>query len=99
MREGARTRKIEIPSVPTAGLSTGLTYTLALRAVMALQLVGGRGNVTAEKPIQLRDLPPLLSFFTGAGFLDLGVMQVGFPIIWSLEKEERFADAHDHGMQ
>jgi len=43
--------------------------------------------------------PPLISFFTGGGFLDLGMTRAGFPIIWSLEVQEAFCDAHDYGMQ
>ena len=42
---------------------------------------------------------PVLSFFTGGGFLDLGLQQAGFPIVWSLEKEPQFCHAHDSGMQ
>lgn len=44
-------------------------------------------------------LPPLLSFFSGAGFFDLGLIQAGFGIVWSLEYESRICQAHDHGMK
>lgn len=39
---------------------------------------------------------PLLSFFTGGGFLDLGFERAGFAIKWSNEFDERCADLHDH---
>jgi DNA (cytosine-5)-methyltransferase 1 len=42
---------------------------------------------------------PVLSFFTGGGFLDLGLLRAGFPIKWSLEVQEQFCNAHDFGMQ
>lgn len=42
---------------------------------------------------------PIISFFTGGGFLDLGLMKAGFAIVWSIEFQPGFCDAHDHGMQ
>jgi DNA (cytosine-5)-methyltransferase 1 len=44
-------------------------------------------------------LPPLLSLFSGAGFFDLGLIQAGFRVIWSLEFEPRICLAHDYGMK
>jgi len=41
---------------------------------------------------------PLLSFFTGAGFLDLGFMKNGFPIVWTNEINEFFAEGFRCGM-
>ena len=41
---------------------------------------------------------PLLSFFTGGGFLDLGFEQVGFDIVWTNEIDPAFAEMHKHGM-
>ena len=38
---------------------------------------------------------PFLSFFTGAGLLDLGFIQQGFTAAWANECSEVFADAHD----
>src|SRR5271156_2661145 len=46
-----------------------------------------------------RNLPPLLSLFSGAGFFDLGLIQAGVRGIWSLEFEPRICLAHDHGMK
>ena len=41
---------------------------------------------------------PLLSFFTGAGFLDIGFMQAGFDIIWSNEYYPWFVRGYEYGM-
>jgi DNA (cytosine-5)-methyltransferase 1 len=42
---------------------------------------------------------PLLSFFTGAGFLDLGFLQGGFNnIIWSNEYNQNFIRGFEHAM-
>jgi DNA (cytosine-5)-methyltransferase 1 len=41
---------------------------------------------------------PVLSFFTGAGFLDLGFMNAGFNIIWHNEIEPHFIDCFECGM-
>jgi DNA (cytosine-5)-methyltransferase 1 len=38
---------------------------------------------------------PILSFFTGAGFLDLGFIQAGFKIIWHNENNLRFAEGFE----
>lgn len=39
---------------------------------------------------------PILSFFTGAGFLDMGFMQAGFRTIWSNEYNENFAKGYSY---
>src|SRR5690242_7848812 len=44
-------------------------------------------------------LPPILSFFSGAGFLDLGLIRAGFDVAWSLEADPRICEAHNAGMQ
>ena len=41
---------------------------------------------------------PLLSFFTGGGFLDKGFEQAGFDIVWTNEIDPAFAEMHKHGM-
>lgn len=41
---------------------------------------------------------PLLSFFTGGGFLDIGFEQVGFNVIWTNENNPVFADMYSYGM-
>lgn len=58
-----------------------------------------RETLTRPMRPQALEMPPLISFFTGAGFLDLGLMEAGFRVIWSLELDERFSFAHDFGMQ
>ena len=41
---------------------------------------------------------PLLSFFTGGGFLDIGFEQAGFDIVWTNEIDPTFAEMYKHGM-
>jgi DNA (cytosine-5)-methyltransferase 1 len=41
---------------------------------------------------------PVLSFFTGGGFLDIGFEKAGFEIVWTNEAEKNFADMYSYGM-
>lgn len=41
---------------------------------------------------------PLLSFFTGGGFLDLGFEQAGFKVVWTNENNAAFAEMYAHAM-
>ena len=41
---------------------------------------------------------PVLSFFTGGGFLDLGFEQAGFEIVWTNEIDPSFARMYSHGV-
>lgn len=41
---------------------------------------------------------PVLSFFTGGGFLDLGFEQAGFKVAWTNEINPAFADMYEHGV-
>ena len=41
----------------------------------------------------------MLSFFTGAGFLDIGFKRAGFNIIWRNEVDPMFVRNFEHGMQ
>jgi DNA (cytosine-5)-methyltransferase 1 len=41
---------------------------------------------------------PILSFFTGAGFLDLGFLQSNFKVVWRNEVEPWFIRGFSHGM-
>lgn len=42
---------------------------------------------------------PVLSFFTGAGFLDIGFKRAGFNIIWRNEVDPVFIRNFEHGME
>jgi predicted nicotinamide N-methyase len=39
---------------------------------------------------------PVLSFFTGAGFLDIGFLKAGFNTIWSNEYDPFFVKGFDN---
>jgi DNA (cytosine-5)-methyltransferase 1 len=41
---------------------------------------------------------PILSFFSGGGFMDMGFEQAGFEVIWTNEFDETFAQLHSAGM-
>ena len=41
---------------------------------------------------------PLLSFFTGGGFFDLGFKQAGFTVCWTNENYPAFITGYEHGM-
>jgi len=41
---------------------------------------------------------PILSFFTGGGFLDIGFEEAGFNIIWTNELNPKFADMYEFGI-
>jgi DNA (cytosine-5)-methyltransferase 1 len=41
---------------------------------------------------------PVLSFFTGGGFLDIGFEQAGFKVVWSNEANPVFAELYAYGM-
>lgn len=41
---------------------------------------------------------PLISFFTGGGFLDMGFEQAGFEVIWTNEMNPALADLYEHGI-
>ena len=41
---------------------------------------------------------PLISFFTGGGFLDLGLHQSGFQVSWTNEHNPQFADMYESAM-
>jgi DNA (cytosine-5)-methyltransferase 1 len=41
---------------------------------------------------------PILSFFSGAGFLDMGFEQAGFNIVWTNEYNLKIARIFNHGM-
>ena len=41
---------------------------------------------------------PVLSFFTGAGLLDIGFIRNGFDVVWHNENNESFATGFEYGM-
>lgn len=41
---------------------------------------------------------PVISFFTGGGFLDIGLHQAGFQIVWTNEHNNTFADFYEAAM-
>lgn len=41
---------------------------------------------------------PILSFFSGGGFMDMGFEQAGFEVIWTNEFDETFAKLHAAGI-
>ena len=41
---------------------------------------------------------PILSFFSGGGFLDMGFEDAGFKIIWTNENNTTFAKMHSAGI-
>lgn len=41
---------------------------------------------------------PVLSFFTGGGFMDMGFMQAGFDVVWTNEIEPAFAEFYRQGI-
>ena len=42
---------------------------------------------------------PVLSFFTGGGFLDIGFEKAGFKIVWTNEADKDFAEMYSFGME
>ncbi len=41
---------------------------------------------------------PIISFFTGGGFMDMGFIEAGFDVVFSNEYNKEFAILHDYGM-
>ena len=41
---------------------------------------------------------PILSFFSGGGFLDMGFEQAGFEIVWTNEFNRDFAKMYEYGV-
>jgi DNA (cytosine-5)-methyltransferase 1 len=60
-----------------------------------MRLSQGESNCLSTSP--LSEIP-LLSFFTGAGFLDIGFLQAGFKIIWRNEYNLTFVKGVEYAM-
>lgn len=41
---------------------------------------------------------PIISFFSGGGFMDMGFINAGFDVVFANEFDKIFADLHDEGM-
>jgi DNA (cytosine-5)-methyltransferase 1 len=41
--------------------------------------------------------PPILSFFTGGGFMDMGFENAGFPVVWTNENDPAFSIFYSEG--
>jgi DNA (cytosine-5)-methyltransferase 1 len=55
-------------------------------------------GTTRQDSVQSGPNIPVLSFFTGAGFLDIGFMRAGFDIIWHNEYNVSFAQGFRYGI-
>lgn len=55
-------------------------------------------NSTFLNSVDQNSQIPILSFFTGAGFLDIGFMLAGFKIIWCNEYEKSFVKCYEYGL-
>lgn len=53
---------------------------------------------TVDNKIEVEDKIPVLSFFTGGGFLDMGFIQAGFNVLWTNEFEPTFAQLYKEGI-
>jgi len=53
-----------------------------------------------DKSLQVKDANtiPVISFFTGGGFLDMGFEKAGFNIVWTNEFNTSYADFYSFGM-
>lgn len=56
------------------------------------------GKGTKEDEVVVRKVIPLLSFFTGGGFLDIGFEKAGFETVWTNEHDSKFARMYEFGM-
>lgn len=54
-------------------------------------------NINKEAEVNKLGIP-ILSFFTGGGFLDIGFEEAGFDIVWTNELNPVFADLYESGI-
>jgi DNA (cytosine-5)-methyltransferase 1 len=62
------------------------------------QAKAAKSETEATHRLNGRQRIPILSFFTGAGFLDLGFRQSGFDSVWHNEFYPPFVEGFEHGM-
>lgn len=55
-------------------------------------------NLNNREELVLNTSIPILSFFTGAGFLDIGFKRAGFNVVWRNEVDPAFVKIFEHGM-
>lgn len=56
-----------------------------------------QNKVLEKRKIKTKEIP-VLSFFTGGGFLDIGFEQAGFRAVWTNEIDKNFAEMYSYGM-
>src|SRR5262249_121398 len=93
------TRNSDTSNVPSQLLLRYRDTAMETPKIVLRNGAGSLADIRTRPFVHIEGTPPLISFFTGGGFLDLGMTRAGFPIIWSLEVQKAFCDAHDHGMQ
>lgn len=47
----------------------------------------------------MKNTIPIISFFSGGGFMDMGFMGAGFDVVFANEYDKVFADLHDEGIR
>ena len=47
----------------------------------------------------MKNIIPIISFFSGGGFMDMGFMEAGFDVVFANEYDKVFADLHDEGIR
>ena len=47
----------------------------------------------------MKNIIPIISCFSGGGFMDMGFMEAGFDIVFANEYDKVFADLHDDGIR
>jgi DNA (cytosine-5)-methyltransferase 1 len=83
-------------------LRSGFQSKSKMKNATTIRLLNGSADIRClgrSAFVPQEDGIPIISMFTGGGFLDLGLMRAGFSIKWSLEVQEKFCDAHDFGME
>jgi len=53
---------------------------------------------TVDREIETAGKIPIISFFTGGGFLDMGFIQAGFNVVWTNEFDSVFAQLYKEGI-